>query len=168
MNGAENRSRTGAAAAGGGPAPTPVHGGCRGAVSARRSRRVTRGRPTGFEPRSRGFSRFGFSHRFRLGDPLQPVRDVCAGVPVPLVADVVDDPRQVARPEADHPVPGLPLQDLPAELWLASWADDPFNWPTNSLMRTVGAMLTARWTWVSIPPTSWTYTPGVLMHRPRR
>jgi hypothetical protein len=110
--------------------------------------------PPDRQPRSRGFSRFGFSRlrlrRVRRGfggnDALEPVVGLAPVVVLALVADVLLDPLQVLGPEADDAVAVLPLQDLPA----------------------VGATETTTWTCVSMPPTSWTNTPGVLISRPRR
>jgi hypothetical protein len=67
------------------------------------------------QPRSRGFSMFGFSPglvRFLL--PFESVVARPTGVVLALVPHVRLDPLQVLGPETHHAVPCLPLQELAA------------------------------------------------------
>jgi len=72
------------------------------------------------QPRSRGFSGFGFSHTpwsrcargFQRLDPFQPVVNLSLGVVLTLVADVPPHPLQVFRAETDDAVAVLPFEDL--------------------------------------------------------
>jgi hypothetical protein len=91
--------------------PSPVHGAFRAAVLGPGVHAGTCAEPRTFQPRLRGFPRFGFSHR---GNLLQSLVHCAAGMMLWLILHVLLDPFQILGPETDHAVACLPFQQFAA------------------------------------------------------
>ena len=90
--------------------------------------------------------------------PDEPTETTVSTPIAPVTATVFTDPSnpnksaecfnaRLSGPELEKlttPYPVCHSTALRPSFWLTSWADPPFNWPTKSLIRIVGAILTTR------------------------